>query len=344
MTCLVTGGTGFIGRRLVRRLVEMFGVGDVVCLVKAPVTPLEAELLEQYRSIGVRLIDGDLVNVPVSVDPPPPIDVVFHLAANIDTDATDYDLRVNDQGTAHLLAWLTPVSRGARIVYASSVAVHDRAGEPTGPISEDSPFAPRTGYGRTKLQGERIIQRRAAEDGYTWTILRLPTVYGPGQKPGGLFDQLIKQALRGGLLTRINWPGRTSVVYVDDVADVMIAAASMQAAADEVYGLASDDVLTVGDLARRIGASIGRTVEPIEIPAPVLRLARMLVWNRVAQAAMPPFARLHFWRLSLVVSDGFWVDPAKFRRLYAKPLRSLEEGMREMIEIDGHAVVSRQAC
>jgi nucleoside-diphosphate-sugar epimerase len=337
MRCLVTGGTGFIGRRLVRRLVDVFGVGDVVCLVKPAVTPLEAAALEQYRSIGLRLIEGDLVDDPVTADPPPSVDVVFHLAANIDTDASEHDLRVNDQGTDHLLAWLAPVSRGARIVYASSVAVHDRAREPTGPISEDSPFVPRTGYGRTKLEGERIIQRRAAGDGYTWTILRLPTVYGPGQKPDGLFDQLIKRASRGGLLARINWPGRTSVVYVDDVADVMIDAAFMPAAADEVYGLASADVLTVGDLARRIGASIGRPVEPIDIPRPMLRLTRMLVWNRVAQAAMPPLARLHFWRLSLVVSDGFWVDPAKFRRLYAKPLRSLEDGLGEMREINRYA-------
>jgi len=72
-------------------------------------------------------------------------------------DAPEQALLVNHEGTRHLLDWLRPVSRGARIVYASSVAVHDRDRPPNGPISENSPLVPRTAYGRTKLEGEKII-------------------------------------------------------------------------------------------------------------------------------------------------------------------------------------------
>jgi nucleoside-diphosphate-sugar epimerase len=90
---------------------------------------------------------------------------VFHLAANIDTGATDDEARVNDAGTRNLLAWLQPVSRGARILYTSSVAVHDRDAQPREAISESSLLVPRTAHGRTKLKGEYILQECGGRDG-----------------------------------------------------------------------------------------------------------------------------------------------------------------------------------
>ena len=333
MRALVTGATGFIGRRLVRRLVECFGAAQVTCMVTAPASPLEDDTLDNHHALGVRLIKGDLLESPPADERPPRVDTVFHLAGNVDTNASERALRVNDLGTERLLDWIAPVSNGVRVMYASSVAVHDRAARPSGPITEQSPCVPRTGYGRTKLRGERILQQRAARDAFSWTILRLPTVYGPGQKPGGLFDQLITRAIRGDLLGRIEWPGRTSVIHVDDVVDAMIDMASRPEACNDVYCLASDETdLTVGELARRIHAVLDKSMQPVDIPRPLLRVAQSLVWSRTAQVAMPPFARLHFWRLSLILTDGFWFDASKFRTMYSKPLRSVESGLAGLIE------------
>jgi dihydroflavonol-4-reductase len=331
MTVLVTGATGFIGRRLVRRLLDANGGTAIVCLVKVPATPHEVEVLESYRSLGVRLLEGDLLNRPVCAEPPPPVDAVFHLAANIDTDATEDELLVNHVGTRQLLDWLAPVSRGARILYASSVAVHDRDAPPAGPIDEHSPFVPRTRYGKTKLQGERILQERGVADLYSWTIVRLPTVYGPGQKAGGLVDKMIELASGGGMLGRIDWPGRTSIIHVDDAVEVMIDLAGRPDAAGEIFCLASDESLTVGELARIVSRVVGRASQPIPITAPLVRARRAGGWNRTVAATLPRFARLAFWRLSLIVSDGFWFDTTKFRRVYTRPIRNLEEGLHDTI-------------
>jgi nucleoside-diphosphate-sugar epimerase len=331
MITLVTGATGFIGRRLVRRLIELDGPSAVVCVVKPPATALEVEALEAFRARGLRLLDGDLLNQPVSASAPPRIDRVFHLAANIDTDATDGELVVNHAGTRNLLDWLAPVSQGIRVVYASSVAVHDRDHAPRGPINESSPLVPRTPYGRTKLWGETILREGAAAGGYSWTILRLPTVYGPGQKPGGLFDKLIELASGGGLLGRIDWPGRTSIIHVDDVAGAMIELSTRPEAAGETFCVASDESLTVGDIARIVGRSIGREMRSMPIPGPLLGMTRALAWNRRVAALMPRAARLPFWRLSLIVSDGFWFDTSKFRRVYREPLRPLERGLEDVV-------------
>jgi len=331
MTALVTGATGFIGRRLMRRLARD-GAGSVICLVKAPANRLEADALAAFRAQGLRLIEGDLLRSPVAAEPPPEVDVVFHLAANIDTDAAERDLRVNHEGVSRLLDWLRPRSPNLRMLYASSVAVHDRDRHPDGPIREDSPFVPRTAYGRTKLEGEAIIRERSSRDGFSWTILRLPTVYGPGQKADGLFDRMMAMARTGALLGRIDWPGRSSIIHVDDAAEVMIELAARRETAGEIYCVASDESLTVGEIARCVGEAVGRPVRPLRIPAPVLALARRAVWSRTLRVSLPRSAQLPFWRLSLIVSDGFWFDTAKLRRVYRKPIRNLREGLRDTIE------------
>jgi dihydroflavonol-4-reductase len=331
MSVLVTGATGFIGRRLVRRLLAAHRPDQIVCLVKPPATPLEAEALDAYRANGIRLIDGDLTHQPVSAVPPPPVEMVFHLGANIDTDADEADLVVNHAGTRNLLDWLAPVSRGARILYASSVAVHDRNSSPAGPIDEHSPLVPRTLYGKTKLQGETILRERSARDGYAWTIVRLPTVYGPGQKPGGLFDTMIRLASTGSLLGRIDWPGRTSIIHVDDVADVMIDLAARPDAAGEIVCLASDESHTVGEIARIVGRGVGHPVRPLPLPRLVWGLGQAVVWNRAVAAALPRSLQLSFWRLSLIISDGFWFNTAKLRRLYTAPIRKLEQGLADTL-------------
>src|SRR6185436_17853095 len=107
------------------------------------------------------------------------VDLVFHLAANIDTAAPEAELRVNDLGTQHLLSWLGRSIRGGRVVYSSSIAVLDRNGPAEGPLNESSPCVPRTEYGHTKLRGEQILQALAGPQQFSYTILRLATVYGP---------------------------------------------------------------------------------------------------------------------------------------------------------------------
>ena len=140
MKALVTGGTGFIGRRLVRQLVARYGVDAVACLVKAAGHAARKPRRSRRSAARSSPIEGDLMARPVAASAPPAVDVVFHLAANIDTDAPLEALRVNHGGTDRLLDWLSVVSRGTRIVYVSSVAVHDRVAAPEGPIVETSPL------------------------------------------------------------------------------------------------------------------------------------------------------------------------------------------------------------
>lgn len=328
---LVTGSTGFVGRRLIRRLVSEHGAASIACVVGPPANPREAEAMAAHRAQGIRLIAGDLLASPVSAEPAPRCDAVFHLAASIELGAGEAALRVNDEGTRRFLDWLGGAASGGRVLYVSSIAVHDRSGPPEGPISEASPFSPRTAYGRTKLRGEELVRERSAAQGYAWTVIRLPTVYGPGQREGGLFETMLRLAPAGALLARLDWPGRTSVIHVDDVAEALVAFAGLPQAAGQAYNVASEEHPTIGDIARLACEAAGKPFEPIAIPRALLAAARALVWSRLALDLAPGPARLALWRLSLMVSDGFWFDTAKFRDAYSKPLRALKDGLAESL-------------
>ena len=329
---LVTGGTGFIGRRLMPQLIERFSAANITLLSHTSSKPHEAEAAETFRKAGVTIVDGDLNHTPITAAAPPPhVDLVFHLGANIDTDTPEEEHRVNDIGTANLLAWLGESIRGGRIVYTSSVAVHDRAGIASGPLTEESPFTPRTAYGVTKLRGERIIQDAAARMGLTWTITRLPTVYGPGGKQGGMFDLLIHGIQTGGMISRINWPGRTSVIFVDDVAAILIDLALKPEAANQAYCLGSGEDVTLADIAAEIGKVLGRPPRPVRLPGAAWSAMRRIAWSRPVGAVVPRRMHVTYWRLTLVLDDGFWYDARKFLSQNTLSLVRLPEGLRRTL-------------
>ena len=183
MTVLVTGATGFIGRRLVRRLIETHGAASIVCLVKAPATPLEAEALESYRAMGMRLIDGDLLDGPCA----PSRRRVSTSCSTWPRTSTRTRTRTSSSSTTRARATCSIGSRPSREArgsctrarWRSTIATRLRRRRLTN-AARSCP-GPRTA--RPSCQGEEILRGTRRADGYSWTILRLPTVYGPGRSP-----------------------------------------------------------------------------------------------------------------------------------------------------------------
>ena len=165
---LVTGGAGFIGSHLVRRLLKE-GIEVVVLddLSSGGSVPSEASLIQGC------VTDQHAVREAMAG-----ANTVFHLAAVVAVPECEQDPnkceRVNVLGTANVVERALGI--GATIVFASSCAVYGEASQP--PCVETSTPDPCSAYARSKLAGEQLVLRHPAS-----TCLRLFNVIGAGQRP-----------------------------------------------------------------------------------------------------------------------------------------------------------------
>ncbi len=326
MRALVTGGTGFLGSFLVRRWADRHGTDAVACLVPLEGTPAETATRAAFERDGIACIEGDLRAQPVADDLHGPVDVVFHLAAATDTSWPEERLApINVQGTANLLETVKEHLTGPRrIIFTSTSAAVDRRRRPWGrPLTETSPCHPRTAYGRTKLAAEHLLQDWCAREAAHFTIARLTTLYGPGVRTG-LIPVLIEGLRERRLSTRLNFPGRVSMLYVEDAVRLLLALAENPAAADQIYFLSSGEALKVADLIKRLANLDAALAGPIRLPRWFWWVLRQIAW-------CPGLNRLVPWRLLHILDDGLWCDNRKVKKVCPFDLVQIEEGLRRTL-------------
>jgi UDP-glucose 4-epimerase len=331
MRFLVVGASGFVGSRLSEELAKRFGIANVQ-LVMPPVDrhTKEQSRREALEALGFEVIKYDIMSHPANIlEQVKSFDVLFHLATFAETESNNKELdQVNDVGTDRLLETLKPLLRSAYVVFTSSLAAVDRAYPDNTPQDEKTACAPRTRYGQSKLRAEAILKRHAEETGFDWTILRLPTVFGPGYRPGGLFDQIAESLRHGTLVARLAWPGRIGLVYVDDVVNALIAVASHDAARNALYVLSSELAPTLDELNDQVANVLGLRRRRLQLPAVVWAMMRRFVW--IPGMVSIPIYSLHnlFWRLSLILIDGMVGDGRKLNSRIPLVFTGLKEGLK----------------
>ena len=170
MNVLITGGTGFVGSHLIDVLLER---GDTVtALVRSPA---KAKGLEPR---GVRLVLGDLHDLPALETATASQDVVYHVAGLVTArNPAEFD-RANREGSGNLVRAATTHGSPRFILVSSMAAAGPSA--PGRPLTGQEPPQPVTHYGRSKLAGEEEVRRSSLP----WTILRPPMVYGGRRRRG----------------------------------------------------------------------------------------------------------------------------------------------------------------
>jgi UDP-glucose 4-epimerase len=211
---LVTGGAGFVGRRLVRLLREGHSVHvlDNLRAGRGRFAPEESGSFTLHEA-DVREL-SQVERVVAEAHP----DAIVHLAAIHFIPECESQpglaVDINVHGTVNLLASCPP---GCRFVFASSGAVYR---PDPGPLREDeSPLGPVDVYGLTKAQGEAYVRHLAARRGFPAAIVRLFNVVGPGETNPHLLPEIIAQLKAGQTLLRLgNLSSRRDFVHVADAA------------------------------------------------------------------------------------------------------------------------------
>jgi len=287
----VTGASGFIGRHLLDHLSAR---GTEVVAVRRP---FEARTLRET-------LRGT--------------DAIVHLAGVVSA------LRERDYFTANVdgTRLVAEAARAASVplIHVSSLAAAGPA-PPSAPRSEDDPPAPINAYGRSKLEGERVV---AACDGLRWTVLRPGVVYGPRDRA---LLPVFRLAQRG-ILPLV---GRTNAAYtfihVADLVRVITAAVDRPAAQETVF-VGHPHPVTTRALLEGVRAASGGRGRIVRIPLAVTRLAAL--GGDAAGVLFGKRALINSRRYAELASEGFVCRVDRLRdRLGIVAEMGLQEGLSD---------------
>jgi len=275
-TCFVTGGTGFIGSHLVDLLLQR-GC-QVRCLVR------DRSRLRWLQGKPVTIVEGDLGSGSVIQEAVSGTDAVFHLAGVTAAGSREEYRKINTEGCRSVAA----ASLSARFppgvfIYMSSLAA-------IGPgrfdeiMVENRVPQPVTDYGRSKLEGERVLSEMGP---LPLVVVRPPAVYGPRDRE--IFP-LFKLAAKG-IFPIFSPESRISLIHVQDLVRGVVGAAE-KGRVGETYFLTHPMPVKAIDFARLFGQAFERKVRTLKVPVPVLQGAAAIseTWGRVT-GNIPVFNR-----------------------------------------------------
>lgn len=286
---LLTGGAGFIGAAIAKRLLdrgdEVIVVDDLSTGAREHVPARAAFVLADVadeRAWAVLKGDG--------------IDAILHLSGQSSGEVSHVDpladFDANARGTFLLLRWAERHGI-ARVVFASSMAVY---GSTEGPIAEDHPPAPVSFYGASKVAAEAAVSLFSRRGGAT-TIFRMFNVYGPGQNLGnlrqGMASIYLAYLLRHEpIVVKGSLDRYRDLVYIDDVTDAWLVALAEPAAVGATFNLGTGRATTVRELVdallRASGEASGSYPVTVEgatagdvhgSVADITRITRDLAWK-----------------------------------------------------------------
>lgn len=282
---LVTGGSGFTGQVLLRKLCER-GI-QVRAIVRG------TSRREALSGLPIEWITGNVYDRDVVQKAVAGVSYIFHVAASYrqaGVDDTEYH-RVHVESTMLLAEAALKEPDFKRFVHVSTVGVHGHIENP--PADESAPFAPGDIYQRTKAEAEIWLHDFARKHNLPYTVIRPAAIYGPGDRRLLKLFKLAKAPVyvllgRGQCLYHL--------IHVDDLTEAIIRAAWHPAALGEA--------IICGDPAAVSLEKMGRIIAD-ELHRP-FRLVRLPVW---------PFFLLA--DITEAVCKPFGISPPIYRRRVA---------------------------
>jgi len=256
MKTLVTGASGFIGKHLVRTLIEQGR--DVRCLVR------KGSDTQYLQDLEVELFYGELLDKDSLKDIAKDVNIVYHLAGEIYSNRCRDFYRVNLDGTRNLVE-VCCSEKIKRFVFLSSIAA-------VGPnrthgilLNEQSPCKPIDAYGRSKLQAEQLLIHSLEKYVFPVVIVRAPTVYGPLGK-SKILKKILDQIRSGHFITLGNGNNLRSMCYIDNLIQGLIAVERSNDSLGEIYFISDKKAHIYKEIFQKISEQFGVRLEEMHLP------------------------------------------------------------------------------
>ena len=319
MKILVTGGTGFTGKALVRRLL---GEGHQVVALDYK----EGLKTQELREWGADVRIGSVVDKEIVENCMQGVEIVHHLAAafrEMNVPNTFYD-EVNVGGTKNVLesAYKHKVKK---FIYCSTCGVHGNIDNPPG--GEDAPIQPADYYQRTKYEAEPIVNEYFKK-GMKTVILRPAAIYGPGDPER--FYMIFKKVAKG------HFPmigtGKTYYhpLYIDNLIDAFMLTMQGDKGIGEAYLIADEEYLEIKDIVLKVAKALNVVVKIKHYPMLPVIITGHIVEKicKPFKIAPPIFPRRVDWYRQ---NRAFKIDKAK-RDFGYNPKIGIDEGLRRTAE------------
>lgn len=320
MKVFLTGGSGFIGQYVARRLVE--GGHSLRCLVR------KTSRTEILKRLGAELVEGDVTDRSSVLAGMRGCGWVFNLA-NVysfwEPDKRVY-AAVNIDGTRNVLESALE-TKAAKVIHVSTIGIWGKP-EQT-PITEETPVGPvRFGeYFRTKYEGDLIAWELHRTRALPLVMIYPVAVLGPGDtKTTG---QYIERLVRGRLPARVLDNSLFTFVHVKDVAEAIVRAAEKENNLGQKY-IVGNARLSFGDINRMVAEIAGVRLPKLHLPDSLAVFNARLLTILADAVKRPPI-----WDLSIdmvrVMKAGFAADGSKAERELSLEYTPIRTALEEVI-------------
>jgi dihydroflavonol-4-reductase len=318
MRAFVTGGTGFIGSRVVERLRDRGD--DVVVLARRP---------EKAAGLDAEVVEGDLSDADAIRRGVEGCQAAFHIAADyrVGMDPSKQDsMRDSNVGGTERVLDAAADAGVEKIVYVSTINVFGNTNGQTVDESyrRDEADGFVSTYDETKYRAHLLAEQRAAE-GAPIVIVQPGSVYGPGDR--ALVGQMIEQASTGKMPAKAFPETGLVMCHVEDVADGIMLAYD-KGTPGESYVLGGE-ITTHGELIDKAAAIGGKKPPRMTVPPMVLKaMIPVGRWIGPPMGLPPNFREM----ISAAHNVTYWAKDDKARRELGYAPRDLDTGLRQTIQ------------
>ena len=322
MKVMLTGGTGFVGGNLAKKLVA--GGNRVNCLVR------KTSDVERLKILGVELFYGDVSNLDSLLEATKGIEIVFHSAALV-TDWGDRKefYRVNVEGTINVLR-ACEKNQVRRVVHVSS---NDAIWRFDNHIDVDENFPyPRKykhPYCETKAESEKLALKYDSEGRVETVVIRPCMVWGPGDKV--ILPRIVQLALEGNLFLIGGGGNLISINYIENLTDSMMLASEKKEARGKVYFINDGIKITFADYLSSLLTSLGIEWSPGRSVPYTLAYglaSGMEIWAKLLRSKTPPVLT-RYAVAAMGRNLNYTIEKAR-RELDYQPQVKLDEGMKQL--------------